>query len=73
MRASNDGCVTDTLYARPYRFPIRVKHKLLPKDLWATFGTRAAALQYDFILGNLCKTSSSVAPYRRSERCRRAS
>jgi integrase len=35
-----------TLYTRPYGFQIRVTHKLLPKDLWATFDTRDAAEEY---------------------------
>jgi integrase len=35
-----------TLYTRPYGFQIRIKHRLLPKDLWATFDTRDAAEQY---------------------------
>lgn len=35
-----------TLYTRPYGYQIRIKHRLLPKDLWATFDTREAAQQY---------------------------
>ncbi|MGZ5198244.1 MAG: site-specific integrase [Telluria sp.] len=35
-----------TVFQRPYGFQIRITHKLLPKDLWATFDTRDAAEQY---------------------------
>lgn len=35
-----------TIIKRPYGFQLRVSHKLLPKDLWATFDTRDAAEQY---------------------------
>lgn len=35
-----------TIYTRPYGFQIRIQHRLLPKDLWATFDTREAAEQY---------------------------
>ncbi|WP_156404014.1 site-specific integrase [Massilia sp. Root1485] len=35
-----------TIIKRPYGFQLRVSHKLLPKDLWATFDTREAAEQY---------------------------
>jgi hypothetical protein len=35
-----------TIIKRPYGFQLRVSHKLLPKNLWATFDTREAAEQY---------------------------
>lgn len=35
-----------TIIKRPYGFQLRISHKLLPKDLWATFDTREAAEQY---------------------------
>lgn len=35
-----------TIIKRPYGFQLRITHKLLPKDLWATFDTREAAEQY---------------------------
>jgi hypothetical protein len=35
-----------TINKRPYGFQLRISHKLLPKDLWATFDTREAAEQY---------------------------
>lgn len=35
-----------TIIQRPYGFQLRISHKLLPKDLWATFDTRDAAEQY---------------------------
>jgi integrase len=35
-----------SIIKRPYGFQLRIKHKLLPKDLWATFDTREAAEQY---------------------------
>jgi integrase len=41
-----DVPIMGTLYTRPYGFQIRIKHRLLPKDLWATFDTQEAARQY---------------------------
>jgi hypothetical protein len=35
-----------TIWNRKYGFQLRVSHKLLPKDFWATFDTRDAAEQY---------------------------
>jgi integrase len=35
-----------TITKRPYGFQLRISHRLLPKDLWATFDTRDAAEQY---------------------------
>jgi hypothetical protein len=35
-----------TVVKRPYGFQLRISHKLLPKNLWATFDTRKAAEQY---------------------------
>lgn len=35
-----------TIIKRPYGFQLRISHKLLTKDLWATFDTREAAEQY---------------------------
>jgi hypothetical protein len=35
-----------TIWNRKYGFQLRVSHKLLPKDFWATFDTRGAAEQY---------------------------
>jgi hypothetical protein len=35
-----------SIIKRPYGFQLRIKHKLLPKDLWAAFDTREAAEQY---------------------------
>lgn len=34
------------IWQRKYGFQLRVSHKLLPKDFWATFDTREAAEQY---------------------------
>jgi integrase len=34
------------IWTRKYGFQLRVSHKLLPKDFWATFDTREAAEQY---------------------------
>jgi hypothetical protein len=41
-----DARIMATIIKRPYGFQLRVSHKLLPKDLWATFDTRDAAEQY---------------------------
>jgi hypothetical protein len=41
-----DARIMATIIKRPYGFQLRVSHKLLPKDLWATFDTREAAEQY---------------------------
>jgi integrase len=35
-----------TITKRPYGFQLRISHRLLPKDLWATFDTKEAAEQY---------------------------
>jgi hypothetical protein len=35
-----------TISKRPYGYQLRVSHKLLQKDLWATFDSREAAEQY---------------------------
>lgn len=35
-----------TIIKRPYGFQLRISHRLLSKDLWATFDTRDAAEQY---------------------------
>jgi hypothetical protein len=35
-----------TISTRKCGFQLRVSHKLLPKDFWATFDTRDAAEQY---------------------------
>lgn len=35
-----------TIIKCPYGFQLRISHKLLSKDLWATFDTREAAEQY---------------------------
>jgi hypothetical protein len=35
-----------TIWSRKYGFQLRVSHKLLPKDFWATIDTRDAAEQY---------------------------
>jgi len=35
-----------TIWSRKYGFQLRVSHKLLPKDFWATIDTRDAAEQH---------------------------
>ncbi|MCS0592365.1 site-specific integrase [Massilia norwichensis] len=35
-----------TIVKRPYGYQLRISHRLLPKDLWATFDTKEAAEQY---------------------------
>lgn len=41
-----DARTMATITKRPYGYQLRISHKLLPKDLWATFDTRDAAEQY---------------------------
>jgi integrase len=41
-----DARTLATITKRPYGFQLRISHRLLPKDLWATFDTKEAAEQY---------------------------
>jgi len=41
-----DARTMATITKRPYGFQLRISHRLLPKDLWATFDTKEAAEQY---------------------------
>lgn len=45
-RRAYDARTMATIIKRPYGFQLRISHKLLTKDLWATFDTREAAEQY---------------------------
>ena len=45
-RRAYDARTMATIIKRPYGFQLRISHKLLSKDLWATFDTREAAEQY---------------------------
>jgi integrase len=46
IAANYDEGIMPTIFKRPYGFQLRVTHKLLPKDLWATFDDYDTAERY---------------------------
>jgi hypothetical protein len=64
-----DARTMATITKRPYGFQLRISHKLLPKDLWATFDTREAAEQYGRQLeGLLAQGKNHLSKIKKSDR-----
>jgi hypothetical protein len=57
-----------SIVKRPYRFQLRVNHRLLPKDLWATFDDYDTAERY----GKQLEGEHGISWFFRDESVKRA-